>query len=198
MALFERSSTLAASLNNAQRGNGCVPYDPNAKAPTYGYDPNLYVFSDFMCHPLSLFVERGTFLRQCTPQRCSEARDRRRKSNTDANITMQRSWHRLYSRFLHLNAGAHRASRHEPQMVVFRSRTGGFWYALYTRTEWTKCAKALLQANALVGQGELVPITVHTTRLYSLSRSPSSSSVCITVKSPFWVQQANVYSTVFL
>ena len=28
-------------LNNSQRGKGCVPYDPNAKAPTYGYDPNL-------------------------------------------------------------------------------------------------------------------------------------------------------------
>ena len=83
-------------------------------------------------------------------------------------------------------------------MVVFRSRTGGFWYVLYIKTEWTKCAKALFQANALVGQDEPVPITVHTTRLCSLSRSLSSSSVCITVKSPFWVQQANEYSTVFL
>ena len=113
---------------------------------------------------------------------CSEARDRPQKSKTDANIHMQRSWHRIYSRLLHLNAGAHRASRHEPQMVVFRSRTRGLWYALYTRTEWTQCAKALVQANALVGQGEPVPITVHTTRLYSLSRSPSSSSVCLTLK----------------
>ena len=41
MALFDRSSTPAAMLNNSQRGKGCVPYDPNAKAPTYGYDPNL-------------------------------------------------------------------------------------------------------------------------------------------------------------
>ena len=59
MALFDRSSTLAASLNNAQRGNGCVPYDPNAKAPTYGYDPNLYVFSNFMCPLLSLLSSVG-------------------------------------------------------------------------------------------------------------------------------------------
>lgn len=48
MTLFDRSSTLAAMLNNSQRGNGCVPYDPNAKAPTYGYDPDLYVFLVFM------------------------------------------------------------------------------------------------------------------------------------------------------
>ena len=41
MALFDRSSTLAATLSNSQRGKGCVPYDPNAIAPTYGYDPNL-------------------------------------------------------------------------------------------------------------------------------------------------------------
>ena len=41
MALFDRSSTLAATLNNSQRGKGCVPYDPNAIAPTYGYDPDL-------------------------------------------------------------------------------------------------------------------------------------------------------------
>ena len=111
---------------------------------------------------------------------------------------MQRGRHCLYSRLLRLNAGAHCASRYEPQVVVFRSRTGGIWYAIHARTELTKCTKALLQANALVGQGEPVPITVHTTRLYSLFRSPSSSSVCITIKSPFVVPPANEYSTVFL
>lgn len=41
MAQFDRSSTLAATLDNLQRGKGCVPYDPNATAPIYGYDPNL-------------------------------------------------------------------------------------------------------------------------------------------------------------
>lgn len=41
MALFDRSSTLAATLENSQPGKGCVPYDPNAIAPTYGYDPDL-------------------------------------------------------------------------------------------------------------------------------------------------------------
>lgn len=41
MALFERSSTLAATLDNSRRGKGCVPYDPNAIAPTNGYDPDL-------------------------------------------------------------------------------------------------------------------------------------------------------------
>ena len=41
MAIFDRSSTLAATLDNSQRGKGCVPYDPNAIAPTYGYNPNL-------------------------------------------------------------------------------------------------------------------------------------------------------------
>ena len=59
MALFERFSTLAASLNNAQRGNGCVPYDPDAKAPTYGYDPDLYVFLNFMYPLLSLLLSAG-------------------------------------------------------------------------------------------------------------------------------------------
>ena len=43
MSLFDRSSSLAATLSNSAGGNGCVPYDPNAKAPTYGYDPSLYV-----------------------------------------------------------------------------------------------------------------------------------------------------------
>ena len=32
---------MAAMLSNSQRGKGCVPYDPNAVAPTYGYDPDL-------------------------------------------------------------------------------------------------------------------------------------------------------------
>lgn len=41
MALFDRSSTLATTLDNSQRSKGCVPYDPNAIAPTYGYDPDL-------------------------------------------------------------------------------------------------------------------------------------------------------------
>ncbi|KAK0511322.1 hypothetical protein JMJ35_005895 [Cladonia borealis] len=41
MALFQRDSTLAATLTNSQRAKGCVPYDPNAIAPTYGYDPLL-------------------------------------------------------------------------------------------------------------------------------------------------------------
>ena len=41
MALFERDSTLAATLSNSQRAKGCVPYDPDAIAPTYGYDPTL-------------------------------------------------------------------------------------------------------------------------------------------------------------
>ena len=41
MILLDRSSTLAATLDNSQRGNGCVPYDPNARAPSYGYDPDL-------------------------------------------------------------------------------------------------------------------------------------------------------------
>ena len=41
MALLDRSSTMAAMLSNSQRGKGCVPYDPNAVAPTYGYDPDL-------------------------------------------------------------------------------------------------------------------------------------------------------------
>ena len=41
MALFDRSSTLAAMLSDSERGKGCVPYDPNAKEPTYGYDPSL-------------------------------------------------------------------------------------------------------------------------------------------------------------
>ena len=67
MALLERSSTLAASLNNAQRGNGCVPYDPNAKAPTYGYDPDLYVFVDFMCPFLSLLSKRNILERVHSP-----------------------------------------------------------------------------------------------------------------------------------
>lgn len=53
MAFFERSSTLAASLDNAQRGSGCVPYDPNAKPPTYGYDPDLYVLLCPLLSPLS-------------------------------------------------------------------------------------------------------------------------------------------------
>lgn len=41
MSLFERSSDLASTLSNSQRSKGCVPYDPNATAPTYGYDPSL-------------------------------------------------------------------------------------------------------------------------------------------------------------
>ena len=41
MALFDRSSTLTAALDNSQRGKGCVPYGSNAKAPSYGYDPDL-------------------------------------------------------------------------------------------------------------------------------------------------------------
>ena len=41
MPLFDRSSTLAAMLDNSERGKGCIPYDPKAIAPTYGYDPDL-------------------------------------------------------------------------------------------------------------------------------------------------------------
>ena len=41
MALFDRSSTLATTLDDSQHGKGYVPYDPSATAPTYGYDPNL-------------------------------------------------------------------------------------------------------------------------------------------------------------
>lgn len=41
VALLERDTTLAATLSNSQRAKGCVPYDPNAIAPTYGYDPTL-------------------------------------------------------------------------------------------------------------------------------------------------------------
>lgn len=61
MTLFDRSSTLAAMLNNSQRGNGCVPYDPSAKAPTYGYDPNLYVSLGFIFPLLRLGSNPETF-----------------------------------------------------------------------------------------------------------------------------------------
>ena len=44
---------------------------------------------------------------------------------------MQRGRHRLYSRLLRLNAGAHCASLYEPQVVVFRSRTGGIRYVFH-------------------------------------------------------------------
>lgn len=39
MALSLRE--LAENLTNSQRGNGCVAYDPHAKAPAYGYIPNI-------------------------------------------------------------------------------------------------------------------------------------------------------------
>ena len=41
MAIFERDSMLAVTLFNSQRAKRCVPYDLNAIAPTYGYDPTL-------------------------------------------------------------------------------------------------------------------------------------------------------------
>ena len=47
MALIERDATLVATLSNSQRAKGCVPYDPNAIAPTYGYDPTLSAGIDF-------------------------------------------------------------------------------------------------------------------------------------------------------
>ena len=40
-SLFQRNSSPAATLSNSQRATGCVAYDPNALAPTYGYDPSL-------------------------------------------------------------------------------------------------------------------------------------------------------------
>ena len=39
MTLFVRE--LARNLSNSQRSSGCIAYDPVAKAPTYGYVPNL-------------------------------------------------------------------------------------------------------------------------------------------------------------
>ena len=66
MAIFERDSTLAATLSNSQRAKGCVPYDPNAISPTYGYDPTLsagFVFTvvfflSWTVHTVQVFRSR--------------------------------------------------------------------------------------------------------------------------------------------
>lgn len=66
MVLFDRSSTLAATLSNSQRGKGCIPYDPNATAPTYGYDPDLgagivftvVFFLSMLAHIIQVTVSR--------------------------------------------------------------------------------------------------------------------------------------------
>ncbi|MCJ1459542.1 hypothetical protein MMC28_009921 [Mycoblastus sanguinarius] len=59
MFLFERAAALASTLTNTQRGKGCVAYDPTAKAPTYGYVPNLapgIVFSIVFFLSLSMHI----------------------------------------------------------------------------------------------------------------------------------------------
>lgn len=134
MALFDRSSTLASMLNNSQRGNGCVPYDPNARAPTYDYDPSLYVSSGFM-FPLLMLGSNlrplvGHTLCTWTPKLTLSL-----NKHTDAEIIIQRCRDRLHRRLLCLNAGAHCASDYEPQMVVLRPRTGCFWYATLAKPE---------------------------------------------------------------
>ncbi len=129
MALFDRSSTLAATLSNSQRGKGCVPYDPNATAPTYGYDPDLYVFPSSSlptsAGPGALKHVLGVSTSSRIPRRAMLPKT----SRTDSDLVIQRCWHRLHRRLLSLHAGTHCTSDHESQVVVFGPRTGCFWYA---------------------------------------------------------------------
>ena len=62
MELFVRE--LARNLSNKERGKGCIAYDPLARAPTYGYIPNLAAGIIFtVIFSLSLFAHTFQVIR---------------------------------------------------------------------------------------------------------------------------------------